>query len=71
MAVVYKRKNEDIEALLERFKKECLKENIFKSIKTKEYFKSSKERKLEKILDNKRREENERRNQNRNNKKNI
>lgn len=71
MAVVYKRKNEDIEALLERFKKECLKENIFKLIKTKEYFKSSKERKLEKILNNKRREENERRNQNRNNKKNI
>ncbi|MGI6226610.1 MAG: small ribosomal subunit protein bS21 [Peptococcales bacterium] len=71
MAVVYKRKNEDIEALLERFKKECLKENIFKLIKTKEYFKSSKERKLEKILDNKRREEYERRNKNRNSKSNI
>jgi ribosomal protein S21 len=71
VAVVYKRKNEDIEALLERFKKECLKENIFKLIKTKEYFKSSKERKLEKILDNKRREEYERRNKNRNSKSNI
>ena len=71
MAVVYKRKNEDIELLIERFKKECNKEGIFRLIKAKEYYKSSNEIKLEKILNNKRREENERRNQNRNNKKNI
>lgn len=47
MAVVYREKEESIDSLVMRFKTKCLKEDILKSIKAKEFYKCRKEIKLE------------------------
>lgn len=52
IARVYRRKNEGIDDLIKRFKTLCNKEGIYKAIKSREFYRTPKQIKLEKMLRN-------------------